>query len=69
MALIPPPRSHLVRWARCYASNNTLRKVITLKPYVNYEIPARGSPKYTDVSLDFEINQLNAFDEPTIYLD
>ena len=132
MTLIPPPRSHLVRWAGCFAPNSPLRKAITLKPQVkkafqfkndteentlknyswskmlarafkidvtqceqcggnmravssimermsiirylkaagiDYEIPARGPPKYIDVSLDFETNQLNAFDEPTIYLD
>ena len=34
MALIPPPRSHLVRWAGCFTPNSPLRKVITLKPHV-----------------------------------
>jgi len=31
-ALIPPPRSHLVRWAGVFAPNSPYRKEITLKP-------------------------------------
>lgn len=31
-ALIPPPRSHLVRWAGVFAPNSPFRKEITLKP-------------------------------------
>jgi hypothetical protein len=33
-ALIPPPRSHLVRWAGVFAPNSPYRKEITLKPAV-----------------------------------
>jgi len=32
VALIPPPKTHLVRWAGCFAPNSPLRKQITLKP-------------------------------------
>ncbi len=32
VALIPPPRSHLVRWARVLAPNSPYREEITLKP-------------------------------------
>ena len=31
-ALIPPPRSHLVRWGGCFAPNSKVRKAITLRP-------------------------------------
>ena len=31
-ALIPPPRSHLVRWSGVFAPNSQFRKEITLKP-------------------------------------
>ena len=31
-AIIPPPRSHLVRWGGVFAANSPLRKKITLKP-------------------------------------
>jgi len=31
-ALIPPPRSHLVRWAGVFAPNSPYRKEVTLKP-------------------------------------
>ena len=31
-ALIPPPRSHLVRWSGVFAPNSPYRKEITLKP-------------------------------------
>jgi len=33
-ALIPPPRSHLVRWGGVFAPNSPYRKEITLKPEV-----------------------------------
>ena len=33
-ALIPPPKSHLVRWGGCLASNSPYRKKITLKPQI-----------------------------------
>ena len=34
MALIPPPKSHLVRWAGVLAPNSPYRKDITLKPQI-----------------------------------
>lgn len=34
VALIPPPRTHLVRWGGCFAPNSPYRKQITLKPQV-----------------------------------
>lgn len=34
VALIPPPRTHLVRWGGCFAPNSPYRKEITLKPKV-----------------------------------
>ena len=34
VALIPPPRSHLVRWAGVLAPNSPYRKDITLKPQI-----------------------------------
>jgi hypothetical protein len=34
VALIPPPRSHLVRWGGVLAPNSPFRKLITLKPEV-----------------------------------
>lgn len=33
-ALIPPPRSHLVRWSGCFAPNSPYRRKIVLKPNV-----------------------------------
>ena len=33
-ALIPPPRSHLVRWGGVFAPNSPYRKEITLKPHI-----------------------------------
>ncbi len=33
-ALVPPPRTHLVRWAGCFAPNSPYRKEITLKPEI-----------------------------------
>ena len=34
MALIPPPRSHLVRWAGVLAPNSPYRKDITINPKI-----------------------------------
>ena len=34
MALVPPPKSHLVRWGGVFAPNSPVRKQITLKPDV-----------------------------------
>jgi hypothetical protein len=34
MALVPPPRSHLVRWAGVFAPNSPNRKDITLRPEI-----------------------------------
>jgi hypothetical protein len=34
MALVPPPRSHLVRWGGVFAPNSPVRKQITLKPNI-----------------------------------
>lgn len=34
MALVPPPKSHLVRWGGVFAPNSPVRKQITLKPSV-----------------------------------
>jgi hypothetical protein len=34
VALIPPPRTHLVRWSGCFAPNSSYRKEITLQPTV-----------------------------------
>ena len=34
MALVPPPRSHLVRWAGVFAPNSPYRKDITLRPEI-----------------------------------
>ncbi len=31
-AIIPPPKSHLVRWGGVFAANSTLRKMIVIKP-------------------------------------
>ena len=36
---------------------------------IEYEIPPRGPPKFSNIHLDFEINQLGPIDEPIIYLD
>ena len=34
VALIPPPRTHLVRWSGFFAPNSPLRKAVTLKPKI-----------------------------------
>lgn len=34
MALVPPPKSHLVRWGGVFAPNSSVRKQITLKPHI-----------------------------------
>ena len=33
-ALVPPPKSHLVRWGGCFAPNSPYRKQITLEPQI-----------------------------------
>ena len=34
IALIPPPRSHLVRWTGVFAPNSPYRREITLRPEI-----------------------------------
>jgi len=33
-SLVPPPKSHLVRWSGCFAPNSTIRQKIVLRPQV-----------------------------------
>jgi hypothetical protein len=41
-ALIPPPKSHLVRWAGVFAPNSPYRKKITLKPEIKKGFQFKG---------------------------
>jgi len=41
-ALIPPPKSHLVRWAGVFAPNSKYRKEITLKPEIKKGFQFKG---------------------------
>ena len=43
VALIPPPKTHLVRWAGCFAPNSPYRKKITLKPEVKKAFQFKNS--------------------------
>ncbi len=42
MALIPPPRAHLVRWAGFLAPNSPYRKEITLRPEIKKKMQFQG---------------------------
>jgi len=47
MALVPPPKSHLVRWGGVFAPNSPVRKQITLKPNVKkgFQFAEEQEPK------------------------
>jgi hypothetical protein len=52
MALVPPPRSHLVRWSGCFAPNSPIRKQIVKrldckKGFQVVELPESGEKKKT----------------------
>ena len=47
MVLVPPPKSHLVRWGGVFAPNSPIRKEITLKPGVKkgFQFAEEEEPK------------------------
>ncbi len=51
-ALIPPPRSHLVRWGGVFAPNSPYRKEITLKPEIKkgFQFGEDGEKTYKNLT-------------------
>src|SRR5690606_31565456 len=44
VALIPPPKTHLVRWSGCFAPNSSYRQEITLNPNVKMGFQFQQEP-------------------------
>jgi hypothetical protein len=55
-ALIPPPRSHLVRWSGIFRSNSPVRKKIILKPDIKKGFQFKDDSIHQDTDKPKQLN-------------